>query len=273
MMKALHVATVLLFLATLVLFGWSYTQEQSRKDYTYPTIEIDSEILDISIHDTKEYLLQGVTAYDEKDGDLTSKIIVESMSKFTKDQTCIVTYAVVDSDMHVVKNSRIIRYTDYVEPTFYMKRPLIFQVDEKVNIREVVGAVDCIEGDISDKITILASDYTGNTAGVFSLSLQATNNLGDIIYLDVPIYVEEKNTRAPVIELSEYLIYLDIGDRPEFENYISSVSSNSSASENYNMLISSNVDYNTPGIYAVHYYAENVSGHTGHAVLTVIVRG
>ena len=273
MMRVLRIGTILIFLITFVLFGLFYMNEQSRKDYTLPTINIGYDNLDVSIHDAKEDLMQGVTAYDKKDGDLTSKVIIESISKFTKDKTCIVTYAVMDSNKHVVKNSRTIRYTDYTTPEFYLKRPLIFQVDEKVDIHDVVGAVDCIEGDISDKISILATDYLGNTAGIFSLSLQATNKLGDIIYLDLPIYVEERNSYAPVIELSEYLVYLKVGEKPAFENYVTSVKSNSQKMENYNMLISSNVDHKTPGTYAVHYHVEDASGRTGHSVLTVVVRG
>lgn len=273
MMRALRIGTILVFLATVVLFGLFYMKEQRSKDYTFPTIQIESEVLNVSIHDTEESLLQGVTAYDGKDGDITSRVIVESISKFTKDRTSIVTYAVMDSDKHVVKNSRTICYTDYTLPEFYLKRPLVFEIDEKVDIHEIVGAVDCLEGDISDKITIIATDYVGNTAGVFSLSLQATNTLGDIIYLDVPIYVEQKSSRAPTIELSEYLIYVKVGETPNFENYLTAVYSDSVKIENVNVLISTNFDCNTPGTYSVHFDVEDQSGHTGHSILTAIVGG
>ena len=69
-MRALRIGTILIFTITLVLFGFFYVKEQSIKDYTIPTITIDSEVLDVSIHDPEEYLMTGVTAYDEKDGDL-----------------------------------------------------------------------------------------------------------------------------------------------------------------------------------------------------------
>lgn len=272
-MRILRIVTVIIFIVTSALFGLFFVKEQTSKDYTIPVIEIESETLDISIKDTDERLLQGVTAYDGKDGDLTSEVMIESVSKFSKDKTCIVTYAVVDSDKHVVKNSRTICYTDYTEPEFYLKRPLMFKVDEKVDIHEIVGAVDCIEGDISDRITIVATDYVGNTAGVFSLSLQATNSLGDIIYLDIPIYVEEMNTRAPVIELSEYLIYVEKGVTPAFEDYIKAVFSDSAEMQGFNMLISTNFDCNVPGTYTVHFNVEDASGREGHCVLTAIVGG
>ena len=272
-MRLLRIGTVLVFIVTLVLFCAFYVKERNDKDYTIPEIQIESEILNISIHDTEECLMKGVTAYDEKDGDLTAQVMIESISKFTKDQSCLVTYAVMDRDQHVAKNTRMICYTDYVAPTFYLKQPMIFRVDDKVDIRAIVGATDCIEGDISDKVTILATDYVGNTAGVFSVSLQATNKLGDIIYLDLPIYVEQNNVRAPQIELSEYLIHVKKGESPVFEDYVKGVFSDSVEMSNYGLMISTNFDCNTPGTYSVHYHVEGKSGQTGHSILTVIVGG
>jgi hypothetical protein len=272
-MKAIRGCTVCVFIATLILFCFFYMKEQNSVDYTCPSIEIESDILDVSIHDTDDRLLTGVTAYDEKDGDITSKVIIESISKFTKDKTCVVTYAVMDSDKHVAKNTRTIHYTDYNAPAFYLKQSLDFRLDDKVDIREIVGAVDCIEGDISDKITIIATDYSDNTVGVFTLSLQATNSLGDIVYLDLPIYVEQISSRAPVIELSKYLVYVKKGFSPDFEDYVESVSSDFVEMENYNLLVSTNFDCNTPGTYSIHFNVEDKSGHTGHSILTVVVGG
>ena len=273
MLKALRVGTVLVFVITLILFCVFYTKEQNSKDSTIPSIEIPSGILDVSIQDPQSQLLTGVIARDRKDGDITSKIIIESISKFSKDRTCIVTYAVMDSDKHVAKNSRTIRYTDYTEPEFYLEKPLIYRLGESVDVRKMVGAKDCIEGDISEKVTIVATDYTDNTAGVFTLSLQATNKLGDVIFLDLPIYVEEINVRALAVELREYLVYVEKGENIDFEEYITSVSSNFVEIENYDMLVSTDFDCNTPGTYSVHINVEDSAGRTGHSVLTVVVRG
>lgn len=273
MMRALRVGTVLVFVITTILFCLFYLGEKGSKDYTIPSIEIPSGVLDVSIHSAQTLLLDGVTANDKKDGDITSKIIIESISKFYKDRTCVVTFAVMDSDKHVAKNSRTIRYTDYTEPEFYLVKPLIFRLDESVDVRKMVGATDCIEGDISEKVTIVATDYTDNTPGVFTLSLQATNKLGDVIFLDLPIYVEEINVRALAVELREYLVYVEKGAELNFEEYITSVSSNFVEIENYDLLVSTNFDSNVPGTYSVHFNVEDSAGRSGHSVLTVVVRG
>ncbi|MGM9681693.1 MAG: immunoglobulin-like domain-containing protein [Eubacteriales bacterium] len=270
-MKILRTATVILFAITLCVFAWFFFDTRLHSDATYPSIQVDSPVLEISIRDGEEKLLEGVTAYDAKDGDLTSKVIVESISQFTDKGICTVTYAVADADKHVAKNTRKICYTDYTSPKFTMNQALVFPVGTNLDIHSIIGATDSIDGDISEKVIIAATDFQTNSTGVFSLSLQATNSKGDVIYLDLPIYVEESNLRAPVIELKEYLIYIPKGEIPDFPSYISSVTSNYSSLDEGGVLISENFNAQLPGVYSVHYYAQDNLGNEGHTVLTVVV--
>lgn len=270
-MKILRIMTVIAFALSVCVFLLFYIDEKKNTDTTYPVIQVDSEVLEISISASKEDLLEGVSAYDGKDGDLTSKVLIESISKFIDYGVCTVTYAVTDSDKHVAKNTRTIRYTDYTSPEFIMNRSMVFKVDEDVDIRSIVGAVDCIDGDISDKVSIIATDYTNNTVGVFSVSLQASNSMGDIIYLDLPIYVEEINPKAPTIELSQYAVYVPKGTNPDFEDYISSVTLDGRPMKNYGILLSSNYNSKKEGVYDIHFHVESESGDKGHAILTAIV--
>lgn len=272
-MKILKTATVILFAATLFAFAWFFIEEKAYTDTTCPSIQVSSETLDVSIKDGNEKLLEGVTAFDEKDGDITSKVIVESISSFTDEGICSVTYAVADADQHVAKSTRKICYTDYVSPQFTMNQALVFPVGTNLKIHSVIGATDCIDGNISDKVMIVATDYQTNSTGVFNLSLQAGNSKGDVIYLDLPIYVEEQNLRAPVIELTEYLIYVSKGETPDFAAYIASVTSNYSSLEEGGILISENFQAEIPGVYSIHYYALDTLGNEGHTVLTVVVEG
>lgn len=270
-MKLLRIFTVLLFAGTLCLFGWFYLAARKTTDTTLPTMTVDQPLLQISIHDGEDVLLQGITAYDEKDGDLTGKVIVESISQFTDDSTCTVTYAVADSDKHVAKCTRKIRYTDYEKPVFYLNQPMVFPVGATVDIGSVVGAVDCIEGDISDRVIITATDYQANVAGVYSLSLQATNAMGDIVYLELSMHVKEEKLRAPVIQLSEYLIYVEKGQTPDFASFVSEVRSDYYQIKEDSLVISEKFDPDKPGVYDVHYYVLDTQGNEGHTVLTVLV--
>lgn len=271
MLKVLRIAVIILFVVAVGLFSVFYLHEKKTTDLTVPEIKVDGEMLEVSISATDEDLLKGVTAFDEKDGDITGKIVVESISQFLEDRVCKVTYAVCDSDKHVVKNSRHIKYTDYTPPKFTMNRSMVFSVDEEVDILASMGAIDAIDGDISEKVVLTATDYTTDTVGVFTVTLQATNSMGDIIYLDLPLHIEEMSVAAPFVELKEYLMYVKKGEKPDFNNNIAAVSTRSGQAIPYESEISTNFDSDTPGVYSVHYYVTNELGYQNHSILTVVV--
>lgn len=269
-MKRLRTVTVVIFAAVLCVFAWFYIDEKLHADTTYPSILVEQDTLEVSIHDGTDKLLEGVTVFDGKDGDITSKVLIESVSQFAEDGTCTVTYAVADADKHVAKNTRKIRYTDYTSPRFTANQALVFPVGTALKINDLMGAEDCIDGDISDKILITSTNYQSNSVGTFTLSLEVGNSKGDVVYLELPVYVEERNQRAPVIELSEYLIYAHKGETPDFVSYIESVTSTYTTVEE-DVLISKDHQPEIPGVYSIHYYAWDTLGNEGHTVLTVVV--
>lgn len=55
-------------------------------------------------------LLKGVTAKDNRDGDLTSKVFIDSISVTSDGQNAVVKYAVIDSHHNVGSKTRIVTY-------------------------------------------------------------------------------------------------------------------------------------------------------------------
>lgn len=271
MIKWLQRITLLAFATVLVAFIVFTVIDKLTTDNTVPIITVETQDIEISVKDERNVLLKGVTAFDEKDGDITDKVMVESVSKFITPGEFTVTYAVVDADNHVSKAVRNVKYKDYTAPEFYMKRALVYSVDEAVDVRAAIGARDCIDGDISDRVTILATDYIQNTAGVFNVSLQVSNSMGHIIYLDVTVHVEGNETMAPEIQLQKTLIYIKKGEKPVFEDYIKEVTVNGVLMKNYNLMISTNFNSDKEGTYNVHYYISTNEGYEGHSILTVVV--
>ncbi len=271
MLKWLQKITLILFATVLVAFVVFSVVDKLTTDNSVPVITVETEELEISVKDKKDAMLKGVTATDKKDGDITDRVLVESVSKFIEPGVFNVTYAVSDNDNHVSKATRKVRYTDYKQPEFYMKRALVYSVDEDVDIRAAVGARDCIDGDISDRVTIAATDFVQNTAGVFTVSLQVANSMGHIIYLDVTVHVEGNETMAPEIQLEKSLIYIKKGESPVFEDYIKEVTVNGVLMNNYNLMISTNFNNEKEGTYNVHYYISTNEGYEGHSILTVVV--
>lgn len=273
MVKLLRRLTLVLFILVLAAFIAFSIVEKLTTDTTMPYITVDSDVIEISVKDKKAILLSGVTAYDGKDGDISDRVLIESMSKFIEPGVCSVTYAVSDSDKHVAKQTRTVRYTDYTPPEFYMKRALVYGVDEALDIRAAVGARDSIDGDISDRVSIVTTDYVKNTIGVFTVSLQVSNSMGDTIYLDVTVHVEGNETMAPQIQLKKSLIYIKKGEEPNFEDYLGDVTVNGvlMKKDEIQLLISTNFDSEETGTYNVHYYISTNEGYEGHSILTVVV--
>lgn len=273
MVKLIRRITLALFVLMLAAFIVFSIVDKISTDMTIPVILIESDTIEVSVKDKKEKLLEGVTAMDQKDGDISDKVLIESISDFIEPGVCTVTYAVADSDKHVTKQTRTVKYTDYTKPEFYMKRALVYGVDEALDIRAAVGARDCIDGDISDRVAIITTDYIRNTAGVFTVSLQVSNSMGDTIYLDVTVHVEGNETMAPEIQLKKSLIYIKKGETPNFEDYLGDVTVNGvlMKPEDVQLMISTNFDAENEGTYNVHYYISTKEGYEGHSILTVVV--
>ena len=80
MLKVLRVVTLILFVVTVGLFGIFYLNDKKTTDNTIPEIKIEGDMIEVGIDATDEDLLKGVTASDGKDGDITAKVVVESIS-------------------------------------------------------------------------------------------------------------------------------------------------------------------------------------------------
>ena len=74
MMRFLRIAVSALFAVTLIAFSYFFISNKLNRDDTIPVITVEGDMLDVSIKATNEDLLKGVTAHDDKDGDITSKL-------------------------------------------------------------------------------------------------------------------------------------------------------------------------------------------------------
>ncbi len=270
-MRIFRITVVVLFLIITSVFGMYYVNEKLTEDDTIPMISVEGELIEVSLDTTDEELLQGVTAYDEKDKDITGRIIVESVSQFIDDGICKVTYAVCDNDNHVARVTRKIKYKDYESPKFSMSGSLCFSIYESINLVKIIGAQDCIDGNVTKNIIVTSDDYTKSVAGVFNLELSVSNSKGDVSIINVPLVVEDRSVASPKIELTEYLIYVDKGEEVDFSKYLVKAQDNRENNLTSNVRIETNADLNTPGTYGVHYYVTDSEGVQGHTILNVIV--
>lgn len=275
MMRLLKVFSVLIVVLAAGLFAAAVVMEYMEQDETLPQITAESDSLEISCTYTQEELLEGVTAYDGSDGDLTDQIIVGDFSRFIDPGVCDLTYAVFDSAEHMATLTRRVIFTDYHSPQFGLKRPLTFQEGTTTNteVRGMFTASDVLDGDLTDWIAYVETNAYYDTPGDYTITLEVRNSFGDTVSYAFPIHIYADNSQNVEIRLSQGLVYVAQGGQLNPADYVESVSGldgrQYSASE---LQIDAQVDTATPGLYEVQYTYEDDSGWYGQTWLTVIVQ-
>lgn len=266
----LCIATALSVLA----FALAIYYTQFYKDVVPPEIRMDADVITVSAADGDEALLRGVTATDNRDGDITGAVLVDGVSQLTGPNAARVRYIVFDAAENAATASRTVVYSDYEAPRVFVLQPLTYNVGDTIALRGRVIARDCLEGNITDRIRISSKDLSNRAAGVYHLTIWVMNKLGDVSTVTVPVIVREDDPAAPVVELKSYLTYLARGEEFDPKAYFQSYydSADSRARNYYDHLeVSGEVDTDTPGTYEVVYSATNSDGLTGQAILTVVV--
>lgn len=274
MMRILKVFSIGITAVAAVIFAVSVAVGLLGQDDTLPTIAAPSQELEISCDYTQEELLVDVTAEDEKDGDLTSQILVGDFSRFIDPGVCDLTYVVFDSSEHMATLTRRVTFIDYHSPRFGLLQPLVFEEGSTNNseVRSLFTASDMLDGSLTDWITYVETDASFSTPGDYTITMEVRNSFGDTVSYAFPIHVYEENTQNVDIQLSESLVYVGQGERFDPDRYVDSVRNGEGLSyRTSDLRVRSQVDTSAPGLYEVHYEFEGEGGQYGQTWLTVIV--
>lgn len=264
-----QILVILLVLLTLGKVA-SYFYIGSSDQKVPPVMYCPSDILEVSASDNESVLLQGITAIDEQDGDITSRISISGRSKLITNDTAKVTFIVFDSDDNMASCVRQIRYTDYHRPTFEILQPLVYSSTEGVSVLPRLKATDVVDGDLSNNIRVSTQEPTSNSE-IFNVSIQVTNSVGDTSLLQLPILILQTDPRRPEITLTDYLVYVDRDTSFSPDFYLHSLSVPGKDVPLTDVQISSDVNTAESGTYYVH-YTYSSDGIMGTAILTVVVQ-
>ena len=266
----------ILFVIVAVFFAVIYWDEHTEEADESPVISFGEETLTISVEDEESVLLEDVTAQDAEDGDVTDSVVIESISDFQDDGSRIVTYAAFDAGGAVSKASRSFTYSDYESPQILLISDLDVLVGESINIQDCIEVQDVLDGNITSRLQVIESDYSMYYAGDYSITLQVTNSAGDTEEVTYTIHSSEEAEESSQTEivLTDFSIYLEVGDDFDAYDYIESVTG-----FNYygipitesSVEITDTVDTDEAGQYSVIYELSTYSG-SASAELIVIVR-
>ena len=179
-MKILEKVTIVLFVLVLAAFCGFQAYDRILTDHTPPVITCDSDTIDISVSDPESALFQGITAKDNRDGDLTGSVMIKGMTGLITNDTAKVTYIVFDSANNMATCQRTVHYTDYEKPRFALSAPLIYKVEEPIIVLDKLTARDSSGQDISENIRVVAQNINDYYEGTYNLTVQVSNSLGDV---------------------------------------------------------------------------------------------
>jgi hypothetical protein len=268
--KIFRMVVFLLSIVTGIFYFIQFGVYGVKTNGTYPSITSDRKVIEVSIMD-KDKLFEGLSAHDDKDGDLTDKILIENVSKFLEKGVCNITYAVCDSDNNVSKLTRKVKYTDYESPRFQIDHEPQFYIGSTINMEDFIKCYCLIDGDISNKIKYDIGNLTTNVPGVYTVNAKVTNSKGDVVDLSFEVVVRERNVKTPKIKLESYVLYVNTGEEVNPKDYIQSVTGIDGLFLDISHVnIYSDLDTSKPGEYKIYYsVSEGAETYTTSMVCVV----
>lgn len=280
-MRKLRIVILVVFLVTSVMFGITEVKRRREIDNTPPVVSADNDYLQLSVSDDESAYLQGVSANDDRDGDVTSSIVIASKSKFTAPGKFKVKYAAFDSHNNVGYLERYIIFTDYRSPRFSSGLPFRYVNNGTMNSApdtNKVTADDVVDGDISDKIRV-DYGYSDEADGSLPATFEVSNSFGDVVDLSVTYEpVDQASYNLAVPALDDYILYCNAGEGLDIASHVNGVlygtSTSSFEDARYQasdvVVDTSGVDFNTAGTYQA---VVSFSGVDASVKVYVVVEG
>lgn len=263
-----YVLCVIMILGIYTLF--LFFAQVLHKTGNAPVINAPSSVLQVSVKDKDKVLLNGVTASDDEDGNLTSEVFIESISNFDDQMRRTVTYAVFDSDDNLSRTTRQIQYTDYKAPEINIKKALCYYyVTSSEQYKDYVSAKSVVDGNISSQISVEREFYDGDNHYV---TYSVTDSCG--MKTSLTLKTTEQNREPNIdITLKKYLLRVKKGTTINPYEYIKNVNVMGIKNDSLKSLIEIQNDYNPneEGMYEFIYRISRSNGDYGITKLVVIV--
>lgn len=170
-----------------------------NRDITAPVITLPekNEIM----QDAEFTIMDGVTAIDDRDGDLTSAIKTSGAFDIHTPGMYTIDYTVSDSSVNEAQATRNITVLekregtenkDITAPVLTVPGDVVIKVGEAFDVRKDVSAMDDVDGDLTDKIQI-SGKFDIRTPGTYVIVYRVSDNAGNTATAERKITVEYNN--------------------------------------------------------------------------------
>ncbi len=265
MIKWMRIAILSIFAVVAVAFLSVKFTGRITSDTHPPIITADSDEIILPVKSNDEDLMNGMSAYDNRDKDVTGSMVVVSRSKFIRPGVCNVNYAAFDSHNNVGTYTRRVTYSDYHSPEFSLTVPLIYSMSERnVDYLANVKATDVLDGDLSTVVRMNSGVMQTSENGTITmpLDLQVTNTFGDTQELELEVvYLDEVSYQQDRPSLSQYIVYTQPGEKVDAAAYLDGICNGKNKrlfevtgySADNVVIDDSAVNYVESGVYRIHY--------------------
>ena len=228
-----------------------------KEEYLYVSNhqpEINAKDREITVGD-KVDLLEGVSAKDDENGDLTSKIKVSSNINPYVAGTYKVTYTVEDDSKFSVSKEINVKVVGYTTPEIEAEDKEVIQYRD-LDLMKGVTAKDAKDLDLTSKIVIKESNVNTKVAGTYKVVYSVTNS--DHIEAEKEIQVIVKENEKPVISVTTKSVTLNSSFDP-MEGVHATDKEDGNITERIKV-IKNNVDTTKLGTYEVVYEVSDIDG-------------
>ena len=245
-------------------------KEATKKANTAPKINASDKTTTVG---KQLNLLDGVTASDEEDGNLTRYVIISSNNvNFNKVGDYHVTYAVLDSGGIRTEKKITVKVKEKANeaPVIHASDKTI-TVGNKVNLLSGVKATDKEDGDLTQYVTIASSNVDFDRVGTYKVTYAVLDRGGITTRKQITVTVKSPNNNtAPVIHASDKTI--TAGNRVNLLSGVKATDKEDGDLTQYVTIASSNVDFDRVGTYKVTYAVLDRGGITTRKQITVTVK-
>ena len=226
------------------------------EDHSGPEISIPEEAVTYVEGTDTSMLLTGVTATDERDGDVTDTVTIESVIPNTDGTEASVIYVAKDSKNNVTKETRKVSYT----------------TDAAAAAQAAAGG----ETGQSDAAGEPAADAEGQSTDATSAEGQSADSQGaDDGQAQNEAAIAALPADSPRFYLTQYSVEIERGAEFNRLSYVQDITDDQDSREELyrGIQISGEVDTNTPGEYILEYHVSDSDGNNSNtAQLRVTVR-
>lgn len=275
----LTIANIILVVLCLVFFLQADRKEPEFEFHETETVY--REGMDVA------KLLEGITAYDDADGDISNRIVLEKIIENEKEDNVVVYYAVSDKTGNVAKCSRVFpavlladsqkdNGSDEQNAEMIMEAGVSAELDDKEKKVEQpdVEAVTEIEENAEVTATPTPTPTASPTPTATPIPTPEQEALQEQEPVVQPPAAPAVNPAAPVLTLNTTQIVVQRGVNPPWVNSISVLKDDKDSYETlfHNIQISK-FNVNEPGSYPVTLYTEDSDGNrSATASVTVVVK-